>query len=132
MCVAGFTLLDRLVVTAHRAGCSPIIVVSPNGPQRLERAAALEIPVRFLKEIPAFDRPVLIASSSILVTAADIRVLLNRGGRLADRNGSLLPIGLVPKPAHSIDAALASLAPVAPIEVARRVIDTPSAREAER
>ncbi|HJT80723.1 MAG TPA: hypothetical protein VJ719_05955, partial [Chthoniobacterales bacterium] len=40
--IAGMTVLDRLVVTAHRAGCDPIYIVSGQT-SRLARAEALGI-----------------------------------------------------------------------------------------
>ena len=40
--IAGMTVLDRLVVTCHLAGCSPIYIVSENTP-RLVRSEALHI-----------------------------------------------------------------------------------------
>ncbi len=42
--IAGLTVLDRLVVTAHRAGCAPIFVTGETAPA-LPRAEALGIQV---------------------------------------------------------------------------------------
>ncbi len=42
--VAGLTVLDRMVVTAHRAGCTPITVVSDEAPS-LARAQAIGIEI---------------------------------------------------------------------------------------
>jgi phosphatidylglycerophosphate synthase len=130
--VAGLTVLDRLVVAVHRAGCNPVFVVCRNRPPQLKRSVALGIPVRFVSEIPAIDFPVLVASSSLLVMADDIRVLLKKGGRLANRDGSLLPIGLTTGPLRSIETALAALPAIASIKVAESVVDTASAQRAER
>jgi phosphatidylglycerophosphate synthase len=137
--IAGLNLLDRLAVTAHRAGCGPIIVVSSNDVPRLERASALDVPVQFVRETPAFQCSVLLASVSVLVTAPDIRSLLQSGGRLTDADSNLLPVGLVeqmPKGGTPngdwVRAALAPLAPIAPRNVARRVVDVAAAGEAQR
>ena len=55
--VAGLTVVDRLVVTAHRAGCSPIFLVCETAPT-LVRAQAMGIATITVAEIPkAKERP---------------------------------------------------------------------------
>ena len=129
--IAGVSLLDRLVVVAHQAGCFPIIVVSSSARPPLDRARALEIPVHVTREPPIFTRPVLLASTSVLVTAADLRAVIKGGGRLVGEDGTPLPVGIA-NSSSAVDEALAPLAPVRAGDVARRVVDGASARDAER
>jgi phosphatidylglycerophosphate synthase len=130
--VAGLTLLDRLVVAVHRAGCNPVIVVCGRNSPPLLRASVLEIPVQFVHQVPAFDIPVLVASSSLLVTADDVRVLIGRRARLTDRSGKPLPIGVTTEPLNSLEKALARVPVIASMKVAEIVVDADSARRAER
>ena len=130
--IAGLTLLDRLIVSAHRAGCAPIIVVSREKSAATERAAELGIPVQFQDTSPAFDTTVLIATTSLLAQTADIALLLKSGGRLTDHDGGLLRMGVAPQFAGTIDDTLASLTPIPPAAVARRVADHASAKDTER
>jgi phosphatidylglycerophosphate synthase len=132
MRVAGLTLLDRLVVSAHRAGCKPIVVVCRAGTPPLKRATSLGIQFRVDRERPGFEGPVLMANSSLLVSADDLRVLLRNGGRLDDLDGNPLPVGVVVGPLDSIESAVATLPRMAPVKVAKRVVDAASARSAER
>lgn len=130
--IGGVMLLDRLVVMAHRAGCSPITVISNRGEVPLKRAKAFGIPVRFQPEFPRDISRALIASTSLLVTVDDLRLLVANGGRLADVNGKPLPAGIVEKPAASLEAALAGLMLLSGTQIAQRVTDRESARTAER
>jgi len=135
--VAGLTLLDRLVVSACRAGCHPIIVAgragsSSNPEALLERAKALKIPFRFASEIPWFEGPALVASSGVLVATDDLRELIRSGGRLLDADGKALPVGVTRGHFESVDSALAGLSGVRARRVARYVPDAAAAREAAR
>jgi len=138
--VAGLSVLDRLVVALHRAGCAPITIVGSPEPRSLERSRALDIATTIASEPPELDGQRLVANSNVLVTVGDVQALLAqallaRGGRLASRQGELLPIGV------AVDALEAGASPndmlrSAPAVPARSVAvlvdSSQQAREAER
>jgi phosphatidylglycerophosphate synthase len=129
--VAALTLLDRLVVTAHRAGAGPITVVAPEAPSGLQRTTALGIPLRVTPNPPARNGAALVACSNLLVQTADVRALLRHGGRLATGRGSPLPIGVLPPGDTSWEHSLNGLPIRAAKGVACRVADADTARQAE-
>ena len=57
--IAGLSLLDRLIVAAHRAGCAPIYLIAKTTPS-LPRARALEIDITLASKIPELDEPALL------------------------------------------------------------------------
>lgn len=149
--VVALTLLDRLVVAAHRAGCAPILVVSAGELPDLRRSRALGIAVNVAGRQPELTGPVLVAGTRQLVQAGDLRELLKQGGRLATKAGVLLPAGVIPgarlsKPlvpvadasgsesrapgAAELDAILSALPVVTAQGVAASVTDAESARAA--
>ena len=130
--VAALTLLDRLVVTVHRAGAGPITVVARDTPAGLKRTTALGIPLRVAPAPPPRKAATLVASSSLLVQAADVRALMEHGGRLATGSGTPLPIGLLPPGDTPWESSLNSLPIRAAEGVACRVADADAARQAER
>jgi 1L-myo-inositol 1-phosphate cytidylyltransferase / CDP-L-myo-inositol myo-inositolphosphotransferase len=130
--IAALTLLDRLVVAIHRAGSHPITIVSPEQPPALERAAALGIPVRFESRAELLGGETLVAWSSLLVQAADVRKLLRDGGRLVTPAGRPLPIGLLRPGDTPCEAALDALPVQVASGVACAVTDAAVAREAQR
>ncbi len=130
--VAALTLLDRLVVAAHRGGAGPITIVVANGPPVLKRTTALGIPARIVTAPPPRDAAMLVASSDLLVQAADVRALLDHGGRLAGADGTPLPIGVLPGGDAPWQTALAGLPALRARGVACRITDAVSARRAEQ
>lgn len=64
--IAGLTLMDRMVVSAHRAGCAPIFVVGSEA-LPLKRATELGIATTFTREIPKLDGFVLRMDGSVLL-----------------------------------------------------------------
>ena len=93
--IAALTLLDRLVVAIHRAGASPITIVTCKPLPVLKRTKALGISVQLTSEPPVRDGTTLVAASNILVQTADVRTLLLQGGRLATKDGRALPLGVL-------------------------------------
>ncbi len=93
--VVSLTLLDRLIVAAHRAGCAPLIVVSTGDLPDHRRSQALGIPVEHARLAPRIAGPALVASTRQWVVAADLAQLRRFGGRLISTGGSLLPSGVV-------------------------------------
>ena len=73
----------------------------------------------------------LVASSSLLVQASDVRALLEHGGRLATGSGTPLPIGVLPPGDTPWESSLNSLPFRAAQGVACRVADADTARRAE-
>jgi phosphatidylglycerophosphate synthase len=129
--VAALTLLDRLVVAVHRAGAGPITVVTRDTPGGLKRTTALGIPLRVAPAPPPRKQATLVASSSLLVQAADVRALVEHGGRLATGNGTPLPIGILPPGETPWESSLNRLPIRAAKGVACRVADADTARQAE-
>ena len=89
--VAGLSVLDRLVVTLHRAGGAPIIVES-EGPQTLERTQALGINTIFVPVVPELDEPALVVTGGVLVEPRDVERVIQRSGRLMSASGTPLPV----------------------------------------
>ncbi|HEV3410451.1 MAG TPA: hypothetical protein VG095_09155, partial [Chthoniobacterales bacterium] len=79
--IAGLTVLDRMVVAASRAGCTPITLVSP-GARNLERASALRIEIRFADEMPASTERTLMMSGALLIEPGDLRRVIAAHGQL--------------------------------------------------
>ena len=69
--IAGLSLLDRLIVTAHRAGCAPIYLIAKTTPS-LPRARALGIKITLASAIPEFDEPALLINGAVLVETVDL------------------------------------------------------------
>lgn len=72
------------------------------------------------------------ASSSLLVQTADVRALLEHGGRLATANGTPLPLGVLSSENGAWETALDRLPTRAAQGVAARITDTTSAHAAEQ
>jgi phosphatidylglycerophosphate synthase len=130
--LAALTLLDRLVVACHRAGCGPIRIVCPGELPLLKRAKALAIPTEVLSAAPALSEPTLVAHCRLLVQAADVRAVIAAQGRLLAKNEEPLPLGLVSSLPADLDAALKPLPGIRAEGVAGRVTDRVSARRIER
>jgi len=130
--IAALTLLDRLLLTLHRAGAVPITVVGWDNPPILKRTNASGIPVRLLPAAPVRESTMLVARSNLLVQVADVRGLLQQGGRLATADGKSLPIGVVPPGTAPWETALDRLPTRAATAVGFCVTDPATARQAER
>lgn len=130
--IATLAILDRLVVTAHRAGATPITIVS-NGPlPSLKRSRALGIPFQTLSNLPAIDGPVLFATANLLVQTADVKRCIESGSRLLSTAGEPLSLGVIDQTNSSPDSALAQLPSIEAVGVAQRVTDQASASALER
>lgn len=130
--IAALTLLDRLVVAVHRGGAGPITIVCRSRPPELKRTEALGIPVRLLETTPGIHEPTLMASTALLVQAADVRELLRTGGRLTTKDGTPLLIGVLNSLELPLGQALIPLRAWPTKAGAHRVTDATSARIAER
>lgn len=96
--VAALSVLDRVLVALHRAGCGVITVVAPRGGlPRLPRARAWGISFGVVTETPVRSGYGWVMRGDTLVQAVDLEALRLGGGaaRLATREGEPLPVGWV-------------------------------------
>ena len=119
--IAGLSLLDRMIVTAHRAGCAPIWLIGKATPP-VPRACALGVDVTLAPEIPKLDEPALLINGGVLVETADLQQVIERGGQLFSADGTRLPVAMTAGNATPVNAG----------RVAALVTDATSASEAER
>lgn len=119
--IAGLTVIDRLVVTAHRAGCAPIVVVGESPPP-LARAEALGIQIshapQMLREPP---ETALLIEGSVLVDVSDLASVIAQSGQLVSAKGVPLPVRI----------RVENPKPVVAGNVATSIVDKASAAEAE-
>jgi phosphatidylglycerophosphate synthase len=128
--VAALTLLDRLVVTVHRAGCSQIRVVCEGELPALKRAQALGVSVDLVKEIPRVNGRTLVAGCAFVTQPEDLRRVMAARGRLVDRHGQLLPAGVIDNFEGGLETALALLPKIRSEGLTAPVRDVASARRA--
>ncbi|MSU36627.1 MAG: CDP-alcohol phosphatidyltransferase family protein [Pedosphaera sp.] len=128
--LAALTLLDRLVVALHRAGCAPIRVVCNGERPILKRATALGVVPEFIDRLVPIDRLTLLADCSLLVQPADVKAVIEQKARLATASGRLLPLGIVSEFTGDVVHSLASLPTIRATGVTVAVEDTASARAA--
>ncbi|MFN2507868.1 MAG: CDP-alcohol phosphatidyltransferase family protein [Chthoniobacterales bacterium] len=139
--IAGLTVLDRMVIAAHRAGCAPIVITA-DAPPSLPRAEALGIETSHVTSSPEdavaaalrrragerpdaagrLQHPALIINGGVLVDPRDVERVIRAGGELFAADGSPLPVKMT-----TIESP-----PVIALGFACAVTDAVSAREAER
>ena len=120
--IAGLTVIDRLVVTAHRAGCAPILVACETAPP-LPRSEALGIQISHAPDlVDSPHAPVLLIEGSVLVDVRDLESVIAQGGQLVSAEGMPFPVRMM------VD----SPKPVVAGPVAMLILDAASAAEAER
>jgi phosphatidylglycerophosphate synthase len=128
--VIALTLLDRLLVAAHRGGCYPITVVATGPLPDLRRTQALGIAFDVATQVPPLASGTLVANTRQLVLAGDIRQIATHGGRLVASDGTVLPAGRIEStPAGETDP-WKNLRPVKTLGVAHPVHDESSASAA--
>jgi phosphatidylglycerophosphate synthase len=119
--IAGLSLLDRLIVTVHRAGCAPICLIAETAPPA-PRARALGIDITLASAIPQLDEPALLINGGVFVETADLQQVIERGGQLFSADYIRLPVAMT----------AGGAAPVSAGKVATPVTDATSVRKAER
>jgi phosphatidylglycerophosphate synthase len=119
--IAGLSLLDRLIVTARRAGCAPIYLIAKTTPS-VPRACALGIGITLVSEIPELDEPALLINGAVFVDTVDLQRVIEERGQLFSADDARLPVGMTASEAVPVIAG----------KVAVLVTDASSAREAER
>jgi phosphatidylglycerophosphate synthase len=130
--IASLSLLDRLVVSLHRGGCSSVTIVCAESLPPLKRTQALGIAVRLLRQIPIITEPTVIAACNLLVQPGDIKRIVQRQGRLVNQSGEPLSLGLVASFSGDLPGSLKDLEKVPAEGVAEPVQDAVSARKAEQ
>src|SRR5205823_12750765 len=91
--IAGMSLLDRLIVISHRAGCAPIYVIGETMPPA-PRARALGIDMTLTSAMPEPDQSALLIKGGVLVETADLQQVIERGGQLFADNDTPLPVAM--------------------------------------
>jgi phosphatidylglycerophosphate synthase len=119
--IAGLSLLDRLIVTAHRAGCAPIYLIAKTTPS-VPRARALGIDIIPASEIPALDEAALLVNGPVFVETADLQRVMEERGQLFSADEARMPVGMTTGEAVPVIAG----------KVALPISDARSVREAER
>lgn len=121
--VATLSVLERLVVGLHRAGCAPITVVADRPLPPMPRARALAVPWRRADRACAVDGACLLASGNVLVHADDLGRVASRKGRLTDGHRTPLDVGVVDgwDGVTPVAEALAALTPVPARRTAARL-----------
>lgn len=122
--IAGLTVLDRLVVTAHRAGCAPIFVVDET-PPRLARAEAMGVNFTHVRDVSAFaqvSEPMLWIERSVFVEVRDLANVVALGGQLISAESGPLPVRMT----------VAEAKPIIAGTLATLITDAAAAAEAER
>ena len=118
--IAGLSLLDRLIVTAHRAGCTPIYLIAETTPS-VPRANALRIDMTLASEIPDLNKPALLINGAVIVQSVDLQRVIEERGQLFSGDGARLPVGVT----------AGESAPVTAGKVALPITDVTSVGEAE-
>ena len=127
--VVALTLLDRLLVGLHRAGCAPITVVSAAPLLPLRRTRALGIPFDVGTRPPSGGGRAVVTGTGLWAGAAEWRRLRERGGRLVGADGTPLAAGVLEGVGADWRARLDAEPPVA-VEAACPVADAAGARRA--
>ena len=129
--IAGWTVLDRLVITAHRAGAEGITLVCAGQRPKLTRAEALGIAVNWAEKLPPLEENTLVASGQLVVQFSDFKKVLTEGGRLFSETREPLPCGVVAEWKSSQEDSLPDQPRVFAAGVACVVKDGLSAAQAE-
>lgn len=131
--VAAMSLLDRWVVSAHRAGAPRITIVSPVPIPPLRRSHAWNIGYTVVDDPPGHTGPALVGRTNCLVHTSDLKRLLHHGpGRLATPAGIPLDAALVPSAPPDAFPDLNPLPTLEAAAVAAPVANLAEARTAEK
>jgi phosphatidylglycerophosphate synthase len=120
--IAGLSLLDRLIVSVHRAACAPIYLIAKSTPP-IPRASVLGIDITLVSAIPELDeQPALLISGGVLVEITDLQRVIEERGQLFSADNARLPVAMTAGEGVPVTAGKIALA----------VTDATSAGEAER
>ena len=128
--IAGLSVLDRLLVTLHRAGCAPLTVVSRADLPALPRTQALGVEWRRIESLESPTTDVIAAAGNLVVQVDDVKEVIRQRGQLAGANGDGLPLKFVEAGTPADLSNNAGLAVVRAAGVARRIEHPADARRA--
>jgi phosphatidylglycerophosphate synthase len=130
--IAALTLLDRLVVAAHRGGCESITIVCDGAPPTLSRSTALGIASTVAPAMPEIAEPTLLIETSALIQAKDVKRVIAEKARLVSQDGIVLPVAVITDFDGLAGGSLKIASSVKSEGVALPVTDAVSAARAER
>ena len=90
--IGGLSVLDRLLVTLHRAGCAPLSIVSLGTLPALPRTQALGIEWRRTENPEPSATDAVAAAGNLVVQVADVKEIIRQRGQLAGGDGNGLPL----------------------------------------
>lgn len=125
--VASVSLLDRMVISVHRAGFQNIIIVGKYNPESLIHTHRLGIHYENITDPTPYKPGTLLANTDVLITKLDIENLLFKGGRLHGSDNSPLPVGIV----ESSEGHMDNLRPLLAQGPCKRIQSTEDLKTAE-
>lgn len=129
--LATLTVLDRLVISTHKAGLNKIQVIHTGNPPKLTRTHALGIKVELLNKIPPFKEPTLLLAGNLTVRENDLIKVIGKRGRLYNHNREALPCGITTEWRTNFDTSLPDLPKIETQGTAKVVKDGLTAIQAE-
>ena len=88
--IAGISLLDRQLITLHRAGLGPITVITPDSVPSPPRAQSLSIPIRIASHLPNERHPCVVVDGNVFFEQNDLVALGDNTDGLTTADGSRL------------------------------------------
>ena len=129
--LATLTVLDRLVISAHKAGLDKIKIIHTGNPPKLTRTQALGIKVQLLDQMPPFKEPTLLLAGNLTVQENDLIQVIRKRGRLYNLNREALPCGITAEWKTNLDTSLPDLPKIETQGTAKVVKDGLTAIQAE-
>src|SRR5262245_36499837 len=93
--IAGLRVVDRLLVTLHRAGCAPVTVVSRRPLLVLPRSRAVGIEWQRTESLELSETDAIVAAGNLVVQVGDVKEVIQQQGQLAGADGNCLPLKFV-------------------------------------
>ncbi len=88
--ISGISLLDRQLLTLHRAKLGPITIITPDAVPLPPRAQALGIPIRIAPSLPSERQPCLVVDGNVFFEQGDLVALGKSIDGLITADGSRL------------------------------------------
>ena len=98
--IAGVSLLDRQIISLHRAGFGPITVITPEAMPSPQRSQDLGIRIRIAPHLPNVHEPCVVVDGATYFEKADLIAGANCEGGLLTRDGSRLPLRFLNSPSE--------------------------------
>ena len=125
--IAGISLLDRQLITLHRAGLGPITVITPDSVPSPPRAQSLSIPIRIAPHLPTERHPCVVVDGNVFFEQNDLVALGDNVDGIAAADGSRIDALFLDSPS---EWAAQSEADGIPSKVKSRARNLNSAAEA--